>query len=212
MPVVPPMVSASTGALLLPHAPAGHVPADPAARLLRDVRRSALVASAVVIALIWAARDATDVGEAATVPTLWIVLGPLGQSVTAANLLGGVAPWPLPAPLATRCGRSAIGLRHARSGGSRCSGRRVAAVGDGPDRARTTCRSALTWWSFTFPVGTVVTGTSGLALHTGSPGFAVAAAVLFVALVGAWLTVLARTARGCFLGRLFLPAGPAVAR
>ena len=24
----------------------------------------------------------------------------------------------------------------------------------------------LTWWSFTFPVGTCVTGTSGLALHT----------------------------------------------
>jgi hypothetical protein len=30
-------------------------------------------------------------GPAALVPTLWIVLGPLGQSITAANLLGGVA-------------------------------------------------------------------------------------------------------------------------
>jgi tellurite resistance protein TehA-like permease len=33
-----------------------------------------------------------------TMPTLWIVLGPLGQSITAANLLGEVAHLELPAP------------------------------------------------------------------------------------------------------------------
>jgi hypothetical protein len=35
------------------------------------------------------------------VPTLWIVLGPLGQSIAAANLLGGVAHQALPAPYST---------------------------------------------------------------------------------------------------------------
>jgi hypothetical protein len=35
------------------------------------------------------------------VPTLWIVLGPLGQSITAVNLLGGVAPLVLPPPSGT---------------------------------------------------------------------------------------------------------------
>ena len=33
---------------------------------------------------------------------------------------------------------------------------------------------ALTWWSLTFPVGTFVTGTTQLAVHTGLPAFAAA--------------------------------------
>ena len=57
------------------------------------------------------------------VPTLWIVLGPLGQSVTAAG---------------------------------------------GPDRDRGGQPFALTWWSFTFPVGTCVTGTIALATRSDS--------------------------------------------
>ena len=38
MPVVPPMVSAASGALLIPHMAAGHRAHDDAVRLLRDVR------------------------------------------------------------------------------------------------------------------------------------------------------------------------------
>ena len=60
----------------------------------------------------------------------------------------------------------------------------------------------LTWWSFTFPVGTVVTGTSGLALHTGETFLQVAAVMLFAALLGAWATVALRTARGVLTGAL----------
>lgn len=60
----------------------------------------------------------------------------------------------------------------------------------------------LTWWSFTFPVGTCVTGTSGLALHTGADAFRWAALALYLALVAAWAVV---SARGAWRGRLFLP-------
>src|SRR5712691_3271286 len=63
----------------------------------------------------------------------------------------------------------------------------------------------LTWWSFTFPVGTCVTGTSGLALHTGADAFRWAAVALYLALVAAWAVVSVRTARGAWRGRLFLP-------
>jgi tellurite resistance protein TehA-like permease len=55
---------------------------------------------------------------------------------------------------------------------------------------------SLTWWSFTFPVGTCVTGASGLALHTGAAAFRWAAVALYLALVAAWAVVSARTARG----------------
>jgi tellurite resistance protein TehA-like permease len=48
---------------------------------------------------------------------------------------------------------------------------------------------APTWWSFTFPVGTCVTGASGLARATGSAALADLALILFVSLVLAWVVV-----------------------
>ena len=63
---------------------------------------------------------------------------------------------------------------------------------------------SLTWWSFTFPVGTVVTGTSGLAAASGAHVLAGAAVVLYVVLLVAWSVVALRTARGVFTGRLLL--------
>ena len=70
---------------------------------------------------------------------------------------------------------------------------------------------SLTWWAFTFPVGTTVTGTSELAAHTGSSALAWIAVALFPVLIGAWLTAAANTLRGSLTGRLFLPAAPAPA-
>jgi tellurite resistance protein TehA-like permease len=37
-------------------------------------------------------------GPARLAPTLWIVLGPLGQSITAGNLLGAAAQGVIPRP------------------------------------------------------------------------------------------------------------------
>src|ERR1700744_6466500 len=79
MPVVPPMVSAATGALLIPHAPAGQ------ARLTLLVACYAmfgisLLASLIIIPQIWSRLVQHKVGPAAMAPTLWIVLGPLGPS------------------------------------------------------------------------------------------------------------------------------------
>jgi tellurite resistance protein TehA-like permease len=54
--------------------------------------------------------------------------------------------------------------------------------------------SVVTWWSLTFPVGTFVTGTTQLAVHTGLPAFRVAAAVAYVGLLGTWILVAVRTA------------------
>ena len=97
MPVVPPMVSAATGALLIPHLPAG----QPRLSLLLACYAMfgiSLIASVVVITQLWQRLVRHSVGPAAMVPTLWIVLGPLGQSITAASLLGAAARLALPFP------------------------------------------------------------------------------------------------------------------
>ena len=52
----------------------------------------------------------------------------------------------------------------------------------------------LSWWSFTFPVGTCATGFSGLAATLGLPLLDAVAVLLFVMLVAAWLVVATRTA------------------
>ena len=46
---------------------------------------------------------------------------------------------------------------------------------------------ALTWWSFTFPVGTCVTGTIALAVRSGADVLRVASVVLFALVLAAWL-------------------------
>ena len=74
---------------------------------------------------------------------------------------------------------------------------------------------ALTWWSLTFPVGTFVTGTTQLAIHTGLPAFRVAAVLAYAGLLGTWGLVAVRTARGSLAGSLFQPpatSGPITAK
>jgi tellurite resistance protein TehA-like permease len=73
------------------------------------------------------------------------------------------------------------------------------------DHEREEVPYSLTWWSFTFPVGTVVTGTSVLALATHADFLRYASVALYAMLIAAWLTAATRTARGALNGRLFLP-------
>jgi tellurite resistance protein TehA-like permease len=71
---------------------------------------------------------------------------------------------------------------------------------------------ALTWWSFTFPVGTVVTGTIALAARSHATTVRVASVFLYGLFLAAWLIVAARTARVAATGRLFPPAAAAPVR
>jgi tellurite resistance protein TehA-like permease len=203
MPIVPPMVSASTGALLVAHAPAGQ------ARLslllcCYAMFGLSLVVSIAIITLIWYRLARHDLGEARMVPTLWIVLGPLGQSVTAANLLGGAAHLAMPAPYASALLAFGVVFGVPVLGFALLWATIAGAVT--LRTAREHLPFSLTWWSFTFPIGTVVTGTTGLALHTDSVMLRLAAAVFYAVLVGAWLVVATRTIRGSLRGRIFLPA------
>jgi C4-dicarboxylate transporter/malic acid transport protein len=204
MPVVPPMVSASTGALLVQYAPAGQ------ARLALVLACYAmfglsLLASIVIITLIWYRLAVYKTGEPTMVPTLWIVLGPLGQSIAAANLLGGVADQALPAPYSTALRAFGVVYGVPVWGFALLWGAIAGAITIRTARAH--LPFSLTWWSFTFPVGTCVLGTSELAVHTGSDLFDAAAVLFYVGLVAAWITVAVRTAAGSLRRTLFLGSG-----
>ena len=205
MPIVPPMVSAATGALLVPYAPAGQVRLS-LLLCCYAMFGISLFASVIVITLIWYRLAIHKVGPARMVPTLWIVLGPLGQSVTATNQLGGVAHQTVPAPYAD--GLQVFGVIFGVPVWGFAVLWGVLATAITVRTAREHLPFSLTWWSFTFPVGTCVTGTTALALHTDATMFRMAAAVLYVGLVLAWIVVAVRTVHGAVRGDLLRPPNP----
>ncbi len=205
MPVVPPMVSAADGALLIPHMAAG---TGQATMLLAcyGMFGISLFATLAILPQIWNRLVVHGTGPAATVPTMWIVLGPLGQSITAANLLGDRAAGVLPPPYVS--GAAVFGLLYGvPTWGFAMIWMALAAT----VTLRTVRRKmpfALTWWSFTFPLGTVVTGTSALAARVHLPAFAWGSLALYVLLVAAWATVALRTLHGGVVrGHLLAAAG-----
>jgi C4-dicarboxylate transporter/malic acid transport protein len=203
MPIVPPMVSAAAGALLVPHAPAG-VLRESLLLACYSMFGMSLVVSLIVITLIWSRLIHFGSSGSARVPTLWIVLGPVGQSITAAGGLGMAAATSAPESLATGLKLFAV-LYGVPMWGFIWLWMPIAILLT--IRARNKQMGfALTWWSFTFPVGTCVTGTSQLALHTGLPMFQWSAVVLFTCLLIMWCVVLVRTAKGALRGGLLTPA------
>jgi C4-dicarboxylate transporter/malic acid transport protein len=204
MPVVPPMVSAATGAGLIAHLPAGQ---DRLALLLAcyALFGISLFASLIIITLLWGRLAIHGVGPARLVPTLWIVLGPLGQSITATGLLGHAASGVIPAPYATAMHAMTV-VYGIPVWGFAITWLAIAAIIT-TRTAREHLPFSLTWWSFTFPIGTVVTGTSQLALYTHANFLTYASVALYALLITAWLTVATDTTRGVLHGRLFLPAG-----
>ncbi|MFC4602629.1 C4-dicarboxylate ABC transporter [Rhodococcus kronopolitis] len=199
MPVVAPMVSASTGAALLSHLPSGP------ARLALLVACYALfvfaltAASAVLVTVIGHTRS-HGLPALAAMPTVWIPLGVIGQSVAAANLLGryaGDAVGP-----AVAADLHAFGVGYGRVVG----GLGVLAFGLAcvltVHAANRGLRFTMSWWSFTFPIGTCAVGAGALSVATGSMATAWLSAALLALLVTVWCLVAAQTARGLWTGTL----------
>ncbi|MEU5105213.1 TDT family transporter [Streptomyces sp. NPDC021354] len=192
MPVVPPMVSAATGALLVPHAPAGQVRL---ALLLGcyAMLGLGLVSALLVLAMIYGRLVHHEAPTGTVVPTVWIGAGALGQSVTALGALAAVAPSALPAPYA---GGAAV---FALLGGIVVWGFAmlwlVLATGLTVRAIRAGLPFAPTWWSFIFPVGACVTATGALAARTGSEVFVWMAVVFYGLLVIAWVVVAGHSLR-----------------
>ncbi|WP_051129784.1 TDT family transporter [Gordonia terrae] len=204
MPVVPPMVSASAAAVLAPQLPAGW-----ASEVVMVIGCAmfvlAALASLPILAVLAACLRSGDVGAAHMVPTWWIVLGPLGQSITAACLLAHVAPHVVGAPIAGTL--QSFALVYGLTVWAVATMWIVVAAQLTVRTLRSGMPFAMTWWSFTFPLGTYVTGSSALALTLGGAVFQVPAVAGFAVLVPAWGVVAVRTVRGIVSGELLRAPG-----
>lgn len=205
MPVVPPMVSASTGALLIPYVSS----LQGRSTLLYfcyALFGMSFMAAIIITTLIWSRLAHFGSSHSARVPTLWIVLGPLGQSITAAGLLATQAHLAVAAPIAGAVGVFSILFGVPVWGFAMLWSALALAL-----TVRTMRKGmpfSLTWWSFTFPVGVTVTGTIQLASHTGVPLFRWASALGYVALLCAWSVVFVKTTIATRAGVLLRPPAP----
>ena len=184
LPVVAPMVSAALGPALIPHLPAGQAQQT---LLLACVAMFGLSLIAVLMLLpTLFARLAHDGPlPPSLIPTLFLVLGPLGQSVTAVTQFAAHGPAVF-GGFALLYGVPVFGfalLWLAVAGAATVHG------------LRRGMPFAMTWWAYTFPVGTCVTGAAGLYVRTGLDAFAALSVALFALLVSAWAVAAVRTAR-----------------
>ncbi|WP_029386748.1 TDT family transporter [Streptomyces leeuwenhoekii] len=216
LPLVPPMVSAATGPLLVPHLPAGQ-PRQTLLFACFALFGLSLLATLVTLPLVFARLLTAGPPPLALTPTLFLVLGPLGQSTTAAGMFADVAPDVLPAPyheglavLSVLFGVPVMGFALLWL---------CLATAHVVRARRHGMRFTMTWWSFTFPIGTCVTGAEALARHTGLAVYGWPAVALYAVLAAAWAVAAVHTARGLVSGALLaapVPApegpGPATAR
>ncbi|MFE5027302.1 TDT family transporter [Streptomyces sp. NPDC056656] len=206
LPVVAPMVSAAVGPLLVPHLPSGQWQQT---LLLACVAMFglSLIATAVMLPVIFARLVTAGPLPLMITPALFLVLGPLGQSTTAVNKFADAAPGVLPAPYAEGFGVFAVLYGVPLMGFALLWLALAAAL---VVRARRRgMRFSMTWWAFTFPIGTCVTGAEGLAKHTGLAVYDVLAVVLYAALVAAWAVAAVPTVRGLISGELLAAPRPA---
>ncbi len=192
LPVVPPMVSASGGAALVRHLPEG---APQMTLLVFCYALFALALTAAVAVTVVVGRQLLRDGLPGTalVPTLWIPLGVIGQSVAAINLLGAASghTW-----------LHTVGVVYGTT------------VGTGGVLALATVITVTAgafhrgldftpaWWSFTFPVGTCALGANALGSAMHSTVIVGAATMLWCALLLIWSVVVFRTLR--YLHRLLV--------
>lgn len=191
MPVVPPMVSATTGAVLVPHLPPGQ-PRETLLILCYAFFGLSAIAGFLVLNQLWQRLVRHGALAPATVPTVWIVLGFLGQSTTAVHHLGALAPSVVP------------GYGHALGMLALCYGVPVwgftvlwtaLALALTVRQVRAGLPVSPTWWSFTFPIGTVATGSSALAAATGLVLFEIGAVLATIGLLVGWVAAAYGTVR-----------------
>ncbi|MGW6024572.1 TDT family transporter [Streptomyces sp. NPDC055099] len=211
LPLVAPMVSAALGPLLVPHLPAGQAQQTLLYACFAMFGLS-LLATLVMLPMIFARLLTGGPYPLALTPALFLVLGPLGQSTTAVNKFAdtaaaGVVPAPYDqgfAVFAVLYGVPVMGFALLW----------LALAGAMVVRARRRgMRFAMTWWAFTFPVGTCVTGAEGLGKHTGLAFYDWLALALYALLLTAWTVALTQTLRGLLNGTLLaaprrVPSGP----
>lgn len=188
LPVVPPMVSATTGAGLLDHiSNAGLRTALQAS--CYSLFGMALIVGMLTLAMIYSRLVCDGTLAPAIAPTVWIPLGVIGQSIAAANFLGVHNDTALTSGPFSLGELRTIGVVF----GITMFGFAVFwvafAMALTAHGARVGMTFSLSWWSLVFPLGATALGMSALAEATGLAALDVGALGLYIALVGIWCVV-----------------------
>ncbi|MEV4997603.1 TDT family transporter [Streptomyces niveus] len=201
LPVVAPMVSAALGPALIPYLPAGQW-REALLLACYALFGMSLLATLTLLPLVFGRLVVLGPLPVALTPALFLVLGPLGQSTTAAGHFAGATPaFAVPETFAVLYGVPVLGFALLW----------LALAGAMAVRAvRRGMPFSMTWWAFTFPVGTCVTGAAGLARVTGLAALSWLAFGLFALLTAAWAVAWTRTVHGLVSGAL--PAAPPAPR
>ncbi|MFF4357983.1 TDT family transporter [Streptomyces sp. NPDC001604] len=208
LPVVAPMVSAALGPLLVPHLPDGQ-PRQTLLFACFAMFGLSLLATLLMLPVIFGRLITGGPLPLALAPTLFLVLGPLGQSTTAVGKFADVAPGVVPAPYSEGFGILAVLYGVPVMGFALLW--LVFATAHVVRARRQGMGFAMTWWAFTFPVGTCVTGAETLARHTGLVAYEWLTVTLYVLLLTAWAAAALHTARGLLSGALLAAPRPAPA-
>ncbi|MEW2357193.1 TDT family transporter [Spirillospora sp. NPDC029432] len=199
LPVVAPMVAAALGPSLVPHLPPGQAQATMLYACYAMFGAS-LLCTLLLLPGIWTGLAQGELDPITLTPTLFLVLGPLGQSTTAMNQLADVSAAAVPEYAAAM---KALPIVYGVPVMGFALVWLVVAASANVRAMRKGMPFAMTWWAYTFPVGTCVTGAAGLARHTGLHVFTGMALALYALLLAAWLVVATRTVRGVCTGELF---------
>ncbi|WP_405847023.1 TDT family transporter [Streptomyces niveus] len=201
LPVVAPMVSAALGPALIPYLPAGQW-REALLLACYALFGMSLLATLTLLPLVFARLVVLGPLPVALTPALFLVLGPLGQSTTAAGHFARATPaFAVPETFAVLYGVPVLGFALLW----------LALAGAMAVRAvRRGMPFSMTWWAFTFPVGTCVTGAAGLARVTGLAALSWLSFGLFALLTAAWVVAWTRTVHGVVSG--VLPAAPPAPR
>jgi C4-dicarboxylate transporter/malic acid transport protein len=190
LPVVPLIVASVPSALLIPTWP--------------DELRSSMLAigyalwgagialASVVIVLHYARLMQYRAPESGSVTSVWLVVGPLGQSIAGLNALDHAAAGIFPASASLL---SSVGVIYGLTTWGFAVYWLLLAIMLTLRAVKTKLPFALGWWAFTFPVGVLTAGTYSLTALTESPLFRFAGLVLLTLLAVMWTLVVAATTR-----------------
>jgi C4-dicarboxylate transporter/malic acid transport protein len=192
LPVVPTLVAAVPGALLTSSWPAGWRPSMLA--LSYALWGIGAILSAIIVVLFVARLAYNRIPSGALVTTVWIVLGPVGMSITGIDALGAAASavWPAFGPT-LRIAGLAYSLPAWGFGVYWLALTVLVTL----RAARTQLPFTLGWWAFTFPVGVLTTGTYALYRSTQASLFATAGVAFLLLLATLWTLVAIYSVRQC---------------
>ena len=202
LPVVPAEVAASSAGFLAQHLPAAQAQSLVVAGYALwgvSVPIAMGILTVLYLRLALHKLPARELGV-----STWLSLGPIGTGAFALLTLGAAAPQAFAgtvmAPVAALAGP--LGIVGALVLWGLGLWWLVTAAALTGIQIRRGLPFNLGWWGFTFPLGVYAAASLTLGLRTQIPFFTAFAAMLIVALLGAWVVVAARSAHGLWHGHL----------